>query len=105
MRESKKTQAAFAAVFLLLAIFFARLFAIWINHCTILDAIRDYKLECIYSEKPCYVEYDDRENMNDTFCRLWDWSYKRILDKDKYKIIEPYIRNGSWVDAAGEYFG
>ena len=104
MYESKKTQAKFAAVLLLLVFLFVRLVTVGINHCTILDAIRDYKLDCIYSEKPCYVEYDDRENINDTFCRLWDWSYKRILDNDDYKIIKPYIRNGSWADAAGEYF-
>ena len=105
MRESKKTQAIFAVVLLLLVIFFVRLFVIWSNHCVILDAILDYKLECIMEQKPCYVENDDMENIHDTIWRLWDWSHKRILDKDEYKIIEPYIRNGSWTDKVAEYFG
>jgi hypothetical protein len=41
---------------------------------------------------PTYeVNFNDMENMNKTHRRFWDWSYKHILPKEKFAIIEPYI--------------
>lgn len=37
------------------------------------------------------VDYDDMENYVVTLWRLWDWGYTRILPKDKFEIIKPYI--------------
>ena len=91
MVESKKLQMALLAVIVVILLLFAKLVNTGFQHWKILDAILEYKLECIMENEPCYVEYDDRESLGRTFWRLWDWSEKRILDKDDYKIIKPYI--------------
>lgn len=105
MVESKKLQMAFLALFVVLFILLAKLVNAGIQHCVILDAILDYKIECIMDDEPYFVDNDDRETLGDTFWRLWDWSDRHILDNDEYRIIKPYIQQGSWADAAGEYFG
>lgn len=38
------------------------------------------------------VTYKDMEPYSKTLFRLWDWSYKRILPRRKFKIIEPFIK-------------
>lgn len=38
------------------------------------------------------VCYNDLESYDATLFRFWDWGYKRILPKEKYRIIEPYIK-------------
>lgn len=91
MVESKKLQIALLAVIVVIVLIYAKIVNSGLQHWKILDAILDYKLECITEEKPCYVEYDDRETLGETFWRLWDWSETRILDKDKYVLIKPYI--------------
>ncbi len=40
------------------------------------------------------VDFDDMESYNDTLIRFWDWGYARILPKDKYELIKPYIEEG-----------
>ena len=58
-------------------------------------AIHEYKLMCIRNsdwDALHYVEYEDEENYIKTFWRLWDWVYTRILPKDKFEIIKPYIK-------------
>ena len=91
MFESKKLQIALLAMIVVIFLIFAKMVNTVLQHWVILDAILDYKLECIMEEKPCFVEYGDRETLDETFWRLWDWSEMRILDKDKYVIIKPYI--------------
>ena len=91
MVESKKLQIALLAVIVVIVLIYAKIVNSGLQHWKILDAILDYKLECIMEEKPCYVEYDDCETLGETFWRLWDWSEKRILDKDKYQLVKPYI--------------
>lgn len=64
-------------------------------HCKIDKAIYEYKDKCIGE---CdwtalhSVEYNDAEDYMTTFWRFWDWGYARILPKDKFEIIKPYIR-------------
>lgn len=58
-------------------------------------AIYEYKLMCIRNsdwDALHYVEYKDEENYIKTFWRFWDWGYTRILPKDKFEIIKPYIK-------------
>lgn len=59
------------------------------------QAIYDYKIACI---KECAwddlhsVEYKDMKDYMKTFWCFWDWGYTRILPKDKFEIIKPYIK-------------
>ena len=105
MRESIKLQMAFLAVFIVIGIFFAKTFVTGVNRWVIADAILAYQMECIYDGKEFCVTQDDQEDFNDTLWRLWDWSYNRILDEDKYRTIKPYIGRNNWANFAGEYFG
>lgn len=57
------------------------------NHIKIVKGIYNYRINYIYPE----VDYDDMEDYDKTLWRLWDWSYKRILPKEKFEIIKPYI--------------
>jgi hypothetical protein len=38
--------------------------------------------------------FNDIEPFERTVFRLWDWGYKRILPKDKFEIIKPYLKKG-----------
>ena len=58
-------------------------------------AIYDYKTACINVhawDDLHSIEYKDMEDYNKSFWRLWDWGYTRILSKDKFEIIKPYIK-------------
>lgn len=55
------------------------------------DAIHKYFVDCTYHNKEVLVDYDDTESFHKTLWRLYDWGHKRILPKDKYEIIKPYI--------------
>lgn len=66
------------------------------QHALIGTAVRDYHLDLIrrgahdtLTNFP--VDYDDMEPYEYTLWRLWDWGYKRILPRDKYMYIKPYI--------------
>ena len=64
-------------------------------HDAISEAIYKYKTACIEEgdwDALHLVEYRDMEDYNKTFWRFWDWGYTRILPKDKFEIIEPYIK-------------
>lgn len=71
------------------------------NHNKIIHAIYDYW--CSYIEKygdfpvnPNHISYDPFECMESyekTLFRLWDWSCKRIVDKDTYEKIKPYLKH------------
>ena len=57
-------------------------------------AIYKYKTACIEEcdwDALHLVEYRDMEDYNKTFWRFWDLGYTRILPKDKFEIIKPYI--------------
>lgn len=56
-------------------------------------AIYNYKVALI-DEDPLAkfeVDYDDMEDYSETLIRFWDWGYKRILPRDKFEIIKPFI--------------
>lgn len=65
------------------------------NHMRILNAITDYQNDCVKKDmykEALNVTIQDKEDYDKTFWRLWDWGYKRILPKDKFEIIKPYIK-------------
>ena len=65
------------------------------NHIRILNAITDYQDDCVKKhmyKEALNVTIQDKENYDKTFWRLWDWGYTRILPKDKFEIIKPYIK-------------
>ena len=104
MVESKKLQMALLAVIVVILLLFAKLVNTGFQHWKILDAILEYKLECIMENEPCYVEYDDRESLGRTFWRLWDWSEKRILGAGAYKAVKPYVKKAGWAGFVAQYF-
>lgn len=59
------------------------------NTMKIIDAIHAYRLEYLWNAK---VDYKDMETFEQTLFRFWDWGYKRILPKDKFELIKPYIK-------------
>ena len=64
------------------------------NHKIIVDAIYDYHIDMITSgkyDRIDVVDYRDMETYNSTLFRLWDWGYTRILPKEKFEIVKPYI--------------
>lgn len=71
----------------------------FINSVIIIDAICKFKLDRVKADDLVHVrdvEYKDMEAFEDTIFRLTDWGYKRILPKEKYKLIKPFIdRKGS----------
>lgn len=79
--------------FLLIAIVFIYIknFNTYNNHRIIDDAIFKYHIDCIHKNQMILVEYEDEEDYNETLFRIWDWGYTRILPKEKFEIIKPYI--------------
>ena len=64
-------------------------------HMTISKAIYSYRIACIEAwnlNDLDLVKYNDAENYIKTVFRFWDWGYTRILPKDKFEIIKPYIK-------------
>ena len=39
-----------------------------------------------------YIDYNCMESYNKTLFRLWDWGYKRIVNKYVYDEIKKYIK-------------
>ena len=65
------------------------------NQTRILNAIIDYQVDCVRKDmykEAMNVTIQDKEDYDKTFWRLWDWGYTRILPKDKFEIIKPYIK-------------
>lgn len=65
------------------------------NQIRILNAITDYQDDCVKKDmykEALNVTIQDKEDYDKTFWRLWDWGYTRILPKDKFEIIKPYIK-------------
>ena len=58
----------------------------------IADAIFRYQIDCFYNNVCELVNYEDMESYDNTLYRLWDWSNKRILPKEKFEIIKPYMK-------------
>ena len=62
------------------------------NVTKISKAIYDYRVDCILNKRQKLVDYKDMEDYDKTFWRFWNWGYTRILSKDKFEIIKPYIK-------------
>ena len=66
-------------------------------HNTICHAIYKYQMNRLENTNligtPIFdeVDYTDMESYEKTFNRLYDWGYTRILPKDKFEIIKPFI--------------
>lgn len=64
------------------------------NRIIISTAIFKYTMSLIEKHiYECEVNYEDMEPYDKTFNRFWDWGYKRILPKEKFEIIEPFIEH------------
>lgn len=63
------------------------------QHELISHAIWEYRNALIREGKydSALVNYPDMESYEATLFRLWDWGYTRILPKEKFEIIKPYI--------------
>ena len=84
-------------------LFIGRVFAAFENQTEITDAIFVYQMECIRAHEPYEVTYDDAEDMDKTIWRLWDWGHKRILPREKYIKVAPYIGVDYTLYAPNEY--
>lgn len=62
------------------------------HHIQIIDAIHRYHMRCFYMYEDACVEYSDMEESSKTVYRLWDWTNKRILPKEKFAIIKPFMK-------------
>lgn len=62
------------------------------NHMKILFAICDYRMKCIINNEHPMLSCSDMESYEKTMFRLFDFGYDRILSKDKFEIIKPYIK-------------
>ena len=62
------------------------------NRCKINDAIYSYQCECRNKKVEPQVTYSDKEEYYNTLRRIYDFGYTRILPKDKFEIIKPYIK-------------
>lgn len=73
------------------------------NRCMIIDAIFEHHI-CVlktrtFKDQNSFdmlrhfeVDYNDAEPYGKTLFRLYDWGCTRILPKEKYEIIKPYIK-------------
>lgn len=55
-----------------------------------------YAMLCYYDNEGIYayeVSPSDMETYDSTLWRLWDWGYTRILPKEKFELVKPYIRD------------
>lgn len=65
-----------------------------ICHMIIIRAIREYQKDRILAKDLAHindVKSKDMEDLEQTIYRLTDWGYKRILPKEKYKLVKPFI--------------
>ena len=61
------------------------------NHRKIFDAIDDYG-EKTNDHFNCIRLIDSMESCDRTLFRFWDWGYTRILPKEDFELIKPYIK-------------
>ena len=102
MVESKKTQAIILLFILLLLAIMAKAVNAGVNHIDIIHAIYAYQMECLDDGKQYRVT--EKEEFSETMFRWWDWSNKRILSEEDYRIIRPYIGKLTSADFVGKYF-
>ena len=63
------------------------------QHMVVANAIHRFRLDHIKRDwlASLSVDFEDMEEYDSTFWRLWDWGYKNILPKEKYELIKDYI--------------
>lgn len=66
------------------------------NHKYIADAIFRYNIDLIHRNFVNYLDgghisYTTMESFDRTLWRLWGWGYTRIVDKETFEKIKPYI--------------
>ena len=57
----------------------------------VINAICAHQMYCQITEKKSVVTYTDMETYEATYRRFWDWGCTRILPKEKFAIIKPYL--------------
>ena len=63
------------------------------NHSKIIKAIRGYQCVCRSTGRKSMVDYDDMEAFDQTMERVYDWGCKKILPKDKFELIKPFLED------------
>lgn len=65
----------------------------FMQHVRITNAIYNYHMDLINHRHfgEYEVHYEDEEDYDKTMWRLWDWGCTRILPKEKFEIIKPYL--------------
>lgn len=61
------------------------------NHMIITEAILVYNIDMIKNDSDSRINFEEAEDYATTFWRLWDWGYTRILPRDKFELVKPYI--------------
>lgn len=74
-----------------IALAFIRFNNVYDNRMRIISAIFIYHINCAQNGNEITVSYEDMESDNATCKRIWDWGCTRILPKEKFEIIKPYI--------------
>lgn len=86
------------ALMLLCCILLIKNYVTYNQHTKISNAIFAYNMYLIINGDYCIgnnsVNYDDMESYESTLFRLWDWGCTRILPKEKFEIIKPYLKKG-----------
>ena len=62
------------------------------NCMRIINAIAEYCVEDSIPLEECLNMYNRIESYESTLFRLWDWGYTRIVDKETFDLIKPYIK-------------
>lgn len=58
-------------------------------------AIFRYRIDCIDKNIKSIVDWEDMVSYSHMLLKLWDWSDKDVLSKEKYEVIKPYLRRKS----------
>lgn len=88
----KTFMLSFLSTTLVLVVFFLiKNFNTYKNQVIIVEAIYKCAIDCISNHKEPFVDYSEMEDYDSTLFRFWDWGYTRILPKEKYEIIKPYV--------------
>ena len=63
------------------------------NMMIISDSIYRYNLSMIEDERyDELISYDDIKSLDKALFNIFDWGYKDLLPKDKYVLVEPFIK-------------
>ena len=100
---TEKIIKAFVIVLVIGILFIGRLFCAFGSQTKITDAIFVYQMECIRDGEPYEVVSEDAQSIDKTIWRFWDFGCKRILPREKYINVAPYIGVDYTLYAPDEY--